>query len=99
MEHTKKEIDKYIENVAALATCMADVMCLSEEILSMDIAKERRNNIEFKDNELFAECAKSYARQANDRMEIDIENGEVQEAQHLINELIGYCDEHNWFED
>lgn len=99
MKYTQKEIDKYIENIAALATCMVDVMCLSEEIMSMDITKERKNDIDFRDSELFMKCAKSYAKLAQERMGIDLDTAEVQEAQQLANELKDCCDEHNWFED
>lgn len=91
------ELKKYADKISELTTLMADVMCLSEDIADMEITKKLKEDVNYHDSKLFQKIAKIYAKKANDRMGIDLDNCSVQAAQALINEFNYYCDENNWF--
>ncbi len=95
MRYKKSELTEYAKNYCCYASkILTDAMCISEELSKHPISKEIIRN----DNEeLKLEVAKRFAKYVKDEIEIDLENGNVQDATNIINELLACCEENNWF--
>ena len=73
---------------------MLNAVCVANEIKG-DISRDILNNY---DGELLLEVSKRFARYARDTMGFDVDTGEVQDFQKLVDKIIGCCEENDWFQ-
>lgn len=95
MKHKKSDLTSFAKECAYAHHQFLNVACIAEEITKTDIGRELRNGI---DNELLLEISRRYAKHVKNNCTIDIDTGETQECQDIINEIIECCEEHNWFQ-
>lgn len=93
MELKKSDLTKFAKELAVAHKALFDAMCMSEEIVKSAIGRELKNS----NKELLLELAKRFAKYAKSDAAIDIDNGDVQAAQDLINEIIYCCEDNDWF--
>lgn len=92
MKYKKSELTKFAKDCAYGANQMLNGVCIAEEIkgnITRDILNEDKN--------LLLEVSKRFSKYAKDTMGFDVENGDVQEFQNLIEKIIGCCEDNNWF--
>lgn len=70
------------------------LMCISEDIMRNQIGKELIND----NQSVLLEVSKRFAKYARENMNIDLDNGDVQNLQNILNAIIDCCEENNWFE-
>lgn len=92
MKYGKSELTRFAKNCAWGANQMLNGVCMADEIKG-NICRDILNN----DEELLLEVSKRFAKHAKDTMGFDVENGEVQDFQHLIEKIIECCEENDWF--
>lgn len=69
------------------------LMYISEDIMRTQIGKELIND----NQNVLLEVSKRFAKYAKETMNIDLDNGEVQNLQNILNAVINCCEENNWF--
>ena len=94
MKHKKSEISRFAKTCAYGAHQMLNAVCSAEEISKSQIGRELINNC---DDELWLEVSKMFAKYANDQMCFDVDTGEVQDFQNIIEKIIDCCEENDWF--
>jgi len=94
MDISKKDITDFAKTLSNAHHQFLNTMCISEEITKSSIGRLLKNRT---DDTLIMEIAKRYAKYVRNECNIDVDNGEVQECQDLINEIIDCCEENNWF--
>ena len=92
MKYKKSELTKFAKDCAWGANQMLNGVCMAGEIKG-SICRDILDN----DEELLLEVSKRFAKHAKDTMGFDIESGEVQDFQHLIEKIIECCEENDWF--
>lgn len=70
------------------------LMCISEDIMRNQIEKELIND----NQSVLLEVSKRFAKYARENMNIDLDNGDVQNLQNILNAIVDCCEENNWFE-
>ena len=70
-------------------------VCISEEIAHSKIGKMLKEE----NRDVLLEVSKRFAKYATEEMEFDIEIGETQDTQNIINDIINCCEENNWFRE
>lgn len=68
--------------------------CISEDIMRTYIGKELIND----NQDILMEVSKRFAKYTKESMNIDLDNGEVQNVQNILNAIVDCCEENNWFE-
>ena len=68
-------------------------MYISEDIMRTQIGKELIND----NQNVLLEVSKRFAKYAKETINIDLDNGEVQNLQNILNAVINCCEENNWF--
>lgn len=69
------------------------LMYISEDIMRTQIGKELIND----NQNVLLEVSKRFAKYAKETINIDLDNGEVQNLQNILNAVINCCEENNWF--
>lgn len=92
MAYKKSELTRFAKICADGAHCMLNGVCLAEEAKG-----EIQRSILNGNDELLLEVAKRFAKVAKDEMAFNVESGEVQDFQNLIERIIECCDENDWF--
>lgn len=69
-------------------------MYISEDIMRTQIGKELIND----NQNVLLEVSKRFAKYAKETINTDLDNGEVQNLQNILNAVINCCEENNWFE-
>ena len=69
-------------------------MCISEDIMRNQIGKELIND----NKNILLEVSKRFAKYASENINIDLDIGEIQNVQNILNDIIDCCEENNWFE-
>lgn len=90
----KSELTAFAKNCAYAHEKAVKLMCISEELVRLDIGKELIND----DQNILLEVSKRFAKYARENINIDLDNGEVQNLQNILNAIIDCCEENNWFE-
>lgn len=95
MAYKKSELTQFAKECARVSDHMFDGICLAEDMTCGDIAQKliRTNN-----DELLYEVSKRFAKYAKNRYSFQIETGDVQNFQEMIEKIVDCCDENNWFE-
>lgn len=70
------------------------LMCISENIMRNQIGKELIND----NQSVLLEVSKQFVKYARENMNIDLDNGDIQNLQNILNAIIDCCEENNWFE-
>lgn len=96
MKYKKSELTKIAKYLATVHEKFLEIMCISEETTKSEFGEMFRNGI---DNELLIELSKRYAKYVKNESYIDLDNGDVQTCQDIINEIVSCCEENNWFEN
>ena len=94
MKYKKSEITIFAKNCAWGANQMLNGICVASDISHSEIGKDFRNK---DDEELLIEVSKRFAKYAKDEIGFDVDNGEVQTFQYIIDSIIECCEEKNWF--
>ena len=68
-------------------------MYISEDIMRTQIGKELIND----NQNVLLEVSKRFAKYAKETIDIDLDNGEVQNLQNILNAVINCYEENNWF--
>ena len=68
-------------------------MYISEDIMRTQIGKELIND----NQNVLLEVSKRFAKYAKETINIDLDNGEVQNLQNILNAVINCYEENNWF--
>lgn len=92
MKHKKSELTKFAKDCAYGTNQMINGICMAGEIKG-DISREILNY----DEELLLEVSKRFAKYTKDAMRFDVETGELQDFQRLIDKIIDCCEENDWF--
>lgn len=96
MEKIKKsDITRFAKDCAYAHKNAVMLMCISEDISRSTVGKELIN---FDDEELLLKVSRRFAKFATEEMHMDVNVGEVQNTQDIINDIISCCEENNWFE-
>lgn len=69
------------------------LMYISEDIMRTQIGKELIND----NQNVLLEVSKRFAKYAKETIDIDLDNGEVQNLQNILNAVINCYEENNWF--
>ena len=69
------------------------LMCISENIMRNQIGKELIND----NQSILLEVSKQFVKYARENMNIDLDNGDIQNLQNILNAIIECCDENDWF--
>lgn len=69
------------------------LMYISEDIMRTQIGKELIND----NQNVLLEVSKRFAKYAKETININLDNGEVQNLQNILNAVINCCEENNWF--
>ena len=67
------------------------LMYISEDIMRTQIGKELIND----NQNVLLEVSKRFAKYAKETINIDLDNGEVQNLQNILNAVINCCEENN----
>lgn len=67
--------------------------CISEDIVRTYIGRELINN----NQNILLEVSKRFVKYARENINIDLDNGEIQNLQNILNSIIDCCEENNWF--
>lgn len=93
MKHKKGEITEFAKKCANAQHQMLNALCQAEEIVHSHIG----NDFNSIDSDLLIEVAKRYAKYAKDECIFDVDTGETQAFQHIIDKIVECCEEHDWF--
>ncbi len=94
MRYKKSELTQFVKECAYGANQMLNGICIAEEISESDIGRDIINS---ENEELLLEVSKRFAKYAKDQMAFDVENREIQNFQGIIEKIIEYCEDNNWF--
>lgn len=94
MDYKKSELTKFAKEIVYVQEKLFDAMCISDEIAHGEIGTIFKNGIS---DELLIEISKRFAKYVKNNASVDVDNGDVQTCQDIINEVINCCEEHNWF--
>lgn len=92
MKYKKSELTRFAKTCAYGANQMLNGVCVAGEVRG-SICKDILCN----DEELLLEVSKRFAKYAKDQIGFDVENGEVQDFQNLIEKIIKCCEDNDWF--
>ena len=92
MDYKKGDLTKFAKTCAWGAYQMMNGICIAGEIKG-DLCRDILNGNE----ELLLEISKRFAKNAKDTSAFNVENGEVQNFQKLIEMIIECCDDNDWF--
>ena len=95
MEYKKADLTAFAKQLAFAHHQYLNTMCIAEEIAKSEIGMKFKNR---NDDELLVEIAKRYAKYVRNFCDIDIDNGETQDCQSIINDIVACCEENNWFQ-
>lgn len=95
MEIKKKDLTAFAKELANVHHQYLNIACMAEEITKSDIGRKLQNGM---DEELLMEIAKRYAKYVCNECTVDIDTGETQTCQDIINEVVSCCEENNWFQ-
>jgi len=95
MEIKKADLTTFAKGLAYTHHQYHNVMCMAEEITKSDIGRKFMDGM---DEKLLIEIAKRYAKYVRNECSVDIDNGETQTCQNIINEGVNCCEENNWFQ-
>lgn len=90
----KSDLTKFAQNCVYTHEKAVKLECISEEILKTNIAKELMND----NQDILMEVSKRFAKYAKESMNVDLDNGNVQNVQNILNAIVDCCEENNWFE-
>lgn len=91
MKYKKSGLTQFAKDCANGANHMLLGVCMAGEIKG-----NIYRNID-RDEELLLEVSKRFAKYAKDTVGFDVETGEVQDFQRLIDKIIECCEENDWF--
>ena len=90
----KSDLTKFAKDCVYAHEKAVKLECISEDIMRNSIGKELINN----NQSILLEVSKRFAKCAKENINIDLDNGEVQYLQIILNAIIDCCEENNWFE-
>ena len=93
MKYKKSELTRFAKDCAYGAHQMLNGICIAEEIKG-NISRDLLNGNE----EILLEVSKRFVKYAKDYMAFDVETGQVQDFQNIIEKIIECCDDNDWFE-
>ena len=93
MEYKKSELTKFAKTCSYGASQMLNGVCVAEGISKSNIGQDLIND----DAELLLEVSKRFAKYANDQMSFDVQNGDVQDFQTIIEKIVTCCEDNDWF--
>ena len=74
---------------------MLNGVCAAEGISKSNIRQDLIND----DAELLLEVSKRFAKYENDQMSFDVQNGDVQDFQTIIEKIVICCEDNDWFKN
>ena len=95
MKIKKAELTAFAKQLASAHRRYCDVMCIAEEITKSDMGRKLKSGM---DENLLMEIAKRYAKYVRNECSVDLDNGETQTCQDIINDVLSCCEENNWFQ-
>ena len=96
MEKIKKsELTRFAKDCAFTHKNAVMFVCMSEEITRSKIGKMLKEG----NDDILLEVSKRFAKYATEGMEFDVETGDTQDTQTIINDIINCCEENNWFKE
>ena len=95
MEIKKKDLTAFAKELANAHHQYHNIACMAEEITKSRIGRKLQNGM---DRNLLMEIAKRYAKYVCNECTIDIDTGETQTCQDIINEVVSCCEENDWFQ-
>lgn len=90
----KTDLTKFAKDCVYAHKEAVKLMCISEDTMRTQIGKELIND----NQNVLLEVSKRFAKFAKETINIDLDNGEVQNLQNILNAVINCCEENNWFE-
>ena len=90
--YKKSDLTRFAKDCAYGANSILNGICMAGEIKG-DIKNALFND----DEELLLEVSKRFAQYAKDTVGFDVETGEVQDFQCLIDKIVQCCEENDWF--
>ena len=91
------DIKNQNEHALPKSAPMAHTVCETVFVWRGEAKGEIQRSILNGNDELLLEVAKRFAKVAKDEMAFNVESGEVQDFQNLIERIIECCDENDWF--
>lgn len=90
----KSELTRFAKDCSYAHEKAVKYLCISEEIARSKIGKRLLDG----DESILIEISKRFAKYAKEEMNIDLDNGDTQNCQNILNAIIDCCEENNWFE-
>lgn len=89
----KSDLTKFAKDCVYAHEKAVKLMCISEDIMRNQIGKELIND----NQNILLEVSKRFAKYAEENINIDLDVGEIQNVQNILNDIINCCEENNWF--
>ena len=90
----KSDLTRFAKDCVYAHDKAVKLECISENIIRTYIGKELVND----NQDILLEVSKRFAKYTRESMNIDLDNGEIQNVQNILNTIIDCCEENNWFE-
>lgn len=90
----KSDLTQFAKSCVYAHEKAVKLMCISEDIMRNQIGKELIND----NKNILLEVSKRFAKYASENINIDLDIGEIQNVQNILNDIIDCCEENNWFE-
>lgn len=94
MGYKKSDITAFAKICAKGQDTFSLANCYAQEIVHSEMGREL---VHIGNEELLFEVAKRYAKYAQSESSFDVETGETQEFQDLIDKIVEICEENDWF--
>lgn len=91
--YKKSELTAFAKECALGANQMLTCMCIAEEIAKDPIGRSLLH-----DEELLREVSKRFSKYRKCESAFDVDNGNVQDFQKIIEAIIYCCEENDWFD-
>ena len=89
----KSDLTKFAKDCVYAHEKAVKLMCISEDIMRNQIGKELIND----NQNILLEVSKRFTKYAEENINIDLDVGEIQNVQNILNDIINCCEENNWF--
>jgi len=90
----RSQLTAFAKMCAEGAFQMLNGVCYAGDIIHHEIGRKLATT---EDGELLLEVSRRFSRYARDQMGFDVETGEVQDFQSLIQKIVNSCEENDWF--
>lgn len=95
MKYKKSELTAFSKNCAYGADQLLNGFLVATDIAYSQIGTNIKQN---NDPYLLLEVSKRYVKYVKNEIGFDMDNGEVQDFQNIIEAIVTCCEENNWFQ-